>query len=385
MHILITSPIPSHPQNHGNRTRVYSLCRALQRHGATIHYVFGGLEELPRHQELAMREVWDHVHILPPYRNHRNHMSGANYHNIDDWYVEEVTTITQRILSIWRIDYCVANYVWFSKWLEQVPAGIPKYIDTHDVFAERHQRLERDGLDPSWFSTSLKEESKGFDRANTVIAIQSEEAREFAGRTKAHVTTLGHFVETDFLEPKMAAANAQIKVGYLASNNPINQQSLVMFEKSLTKHPQVADHFEFVLAGDICSSPAAAETRFQKAGFVDNIQEFYRDLDLVINPNIGGTGLKIKSIEAMAYGKPLVATADAMVGINTDHPAHTLKTTDAMCEYLEKCVSRDALPDLSNASRQIISNYIAEQKQALDALFPGLVKGKPAIAQDANK
>ena len=372
MHILVTSPIPSHPQNHGNRARVYSLCRTLQQYGAKIHYVFGGLEELPTNQELAMRQAWDHVHILSPSRNHRDRMSGGGHHHIDDWYVEEVTRLTKHILSTWRIDCCIANYVWFSKWLEQVPGNIPKYIDTHDVFADRHRRLEQDGLSASWFSTSPGEESKGFDRADTVIAIQSEEAKEFTNRTKADVATLGHFVEADFLEPRAKTGSANIKVGYLASNNPINQQSLAMFEASLEKYPALADRFEFILAGGICDSPAAVETKFRKVGFVDNIRDFYKDLDLVINPNIGGTGLKIKSIEAMAYGKPLVATADAMVGIDSSHKAHALATTDALCQYLKQFVTTEALPGLSLTSRQIITQYIAEQQQTLDALFPGL-------------
>lgn len=332
-----------------------------------------------------MREAWDHVHILPPYRSHQDRMSGGGHHTIDDWYVEEVTALTKRILSIWRIDYCLANYVWFSKWLEQVPEGIPKYIDTHDVFAERHQRLERDGLTPSWFSTTAVEESKGFNRADTVIAIQSEEAREFSGRTKADVATLGHFVETDFLDPRIVSPGAKIRVGYLASGNPINQQSLVLFDKSLAKYPQLADRFEFILAGDICGSAAAADTKFHKAGFVEDIREFYEGLDLVINPNIGGTGLKIKSIEAMAYGKPLIATADAMVGIESDHRDHSLKTTDAMCEHLAEFVTPGALPDLAAASRQIITHYIDEQKQAFELLFPGLLSVEPATSRDMNK
>ncbi len=323
-----------------------------------------------------MRETWDHVYILPPYRNHTSRMSADNYHAIDDWYAEELTTVTNRILSRWRIDYCLANYVWFSKWLEQAPTHIPKYIDTHDVFANRHQRLIQDGLAPSWFSTTPTEESKGFNRADTIIAIQSEEAQEFAARTDANVATLGHFIESDFLKTRQPDNSSKIRVGYLASSNPINQQSLKLFDASLSRQPELLNQFDFILAGDICMSSAAENTAFTKAGFVEDVREFYQGLDLVINPNIGGTGLKIKSIEAMAYGKPLVATGDAMVGIASDHAAHALPTTDALCDYLSNHVSVEALSSLALSSQQVITSYIEDQKQALETLFPKLTAAK---------
>lgn len=372
MHILVTSPIPSHPQNHGNRARVMALCKALQLAGAQIHFVYGGLERLTAEQEQEMRAEWDFVYVLPPMRAKDRRQSFASHHAIDDWYADALDDVVKKILGTWRVHYCIANYVWFSRWLPQVPAGIPTLIDTHDIFADRHARLKADGLAPSWFSTTQEEESVALNRANTVIAIQEAEALEFQTRTKANVVTLGHFIEPTFLSPRALGENQKVTIGYLASDNPINQQSLEALVSGLSKRPHLVEKFEFVLAGAICNGPAAQSELFKKLGFVKDATDFYRDVDVIINPNVGGTGLKIKSIEAMAFGKPLVATRDSMIGIQTDAAYHAFRRPDDMLAFFDERFSAEQLGEMAHTSQHIITDYMATQQKMLAALFPAL-------------
>lgn len=317
-----------------------------------------------------MREAWEHVYIVPHDPAPRK-QSKRTHHLIDDWYVPAVTDITQRILSIWNISHCLANYVWFSRWLEDVPQGIPKYLDTHDMFANRNKNLKRDGMKASWYSTTRAEEKKALDRADVVLAIQSSEAETFRRATDSDVETLGHYVPPHFLgKPKRKKAD-RIKVGYLASNNPINQHSLQKFSLEIKQFPSLLDKVSFQLAGAICSSDVAADCPFEKLGFVDDVDDFYGDMDIILNPNIGGTGLKIKSVEALSFGKPLIATVDAMVGIETSEPHHQHKTLKFMCKGLLALADNPELIDtLGTRGRTIFEDYSSAQKTVLDKLFP---------------
>ena len=369
MQILVTSPIPSHPQNHGNRARVFSLCKTLQNRGYAIHFVYGGLEGLSEEQELAMRECWEHVYIVQPKKGARK-QSRRNHHLIDDWYVPEVSDITARILSIWKIDYCLANYVWFSRWLDDVPASIPKYLDTHDMFADRHKRLRADGMEPSWYNTTKREEAKALKRADCVLAIQSTEASFFEKLTKTKVRTLGHYVPANYL-PQPSTARDKLKVGYLASNNPINQHALSELTKELNKQPELLDRFSFELAGAICGSGVAQDIPFTKHGFVESAESFYADMDIILNPNLGGTGLKIKSVEALAYGKPLLATFDAMIGIPSPYNIHQHADIAALVTSLSELdLSDNQISALGAASQEVFAAYQQEQSETLDELFP---------------
>jgi len=370
MQVLVTSPIPSHPQNHGNRARVYSLCRTLQRRGYKIHFVYGGLEGLSEAQELAMRAAWEHVYIIPHDPAPRK-QSKRNHHLIDDWYVPAVTDITQRILNIWDISHCLANYVWFSRWLEHVPAGIPKYLDTHDMFANRNKNLKRDGMNARWYSTTRAEETKALNRADVVLAIQSSEAETFRRVTEAKVATLGHYVPPHFLNSVQRTPHKKLKAGYLASNNPINQHSLHKLTQELANHPNLLDLVSFQLAGAVCNSGVADDSPFEKLGFVENVDSFYADMDIILNPNIGGTGLKIKSVEALSFGKPLIATVDAMIGIETQETNHQHKTLKSLCNGLLNLAQNPAMINtLGIDGRTIFIRYSQSQKDTLDTLFP---------------
>jgi len=370
MQVLVTSPIPSHPQNHGNRARVYSLCRTLQNRGYKIHFVYGGFEGLEPDQEMAMRNTWDHVYVVPHDPSARK-QSRRKHHMIDDWYVPQVTAITDRILKVWKIDYCLANYVWFSRWLTSVPEGVPKYLDTHDMFANRQKSLKKAGIKGSWYSTTPSEEAKAFKRADYVLAIQDSEAEKFKKVTKRPVETLGHYLPPQFLPPRKRVRGQKLRVGYLASSNPINQHSLHHFGKTLINRPRLSELCSFHLAGAICTSDTAHDTPFEKLGFVESVASFYEDMDIILNPNLGGTGLKIKSVEALSYGKPLVATADAMVGIATSDPLHKCKTLEALAEALEYLAANpDKIETLRQIGQSVFQNYSDAQTQTLDHLFP---------------
>lgn len=53
--------------------------------------------------------------------------------------------------------------------------------------------------------------------------------------------------------------------------------------------------------------------------FIENLDNVYNDAKIAICPMFSGTGLKIKVVEAFAYGKPVVCTQMGMVGQpNTD-------------------------------------------------------------------
>ena len=53
----------------------------------------------------------------------------------------------------------------------------------------------------------------------------------------------------------------------------------------------------------------------RRLGFVDSLDEVYRQAAVVINPQQFGTGLSIKSIEALRHARPLVSTISGARGL----------------------------------------------------------------------
>jgi glycosyltransferase involved in cell wall biosynthesis len=56
-------------------------------------------------------------------------------------------------------------------------------------------------------------------------------------------------------------------------------------------------------------------------------------MDIVINPMVGGTGLKIKTVEALAYGRAVISTKAGASGLGIAHH-------DLLHEDIESLVGR---------------------------------------------
>jgi hypothetical protein len=51
-----------------------------------------------------------------------------------------------------------------------------------------------------------------------------------------------------------------------------------------------------------------------RLGFVQELQTFYGAIDIAINPMVGGTGLKIKTVEPLCW-RPVLATPAGIQGL----------------------------------------------------------------------
>ncbi|MDO6691922.1 glycosyltransferase [Aliiglaciecola sp. 3_MG-2023] len=354
-HILIVSPIPSHPQFQGNSARIYRLTRMYQMLGYKVHFVYFGMEGLTPKQEREMRACWDFFHFVQPI-GPAAEPSYETYFDIDDWYDQRVSALVEKLCMRYDFSVCLTNYVWFSKVLEVVPQKTQKIIDTHDVFGDRHLVARKAGLEPAWFYTTKELEAFALDRADIVIAIQDEEARYFESITNTPVEVMGYVVPQQQLLTRNPVDEEKIRIGYIGSANPFNVQSIIALQNELLINNEMFSKFEFYLAGTICNSISSVNKVFKIIGKVQELSDFYREIDVAINPMVGGTGLKIKSLEALSYGKPLIGTLDAMVGIEVFDDMQKYESLSDLARGL-KLLDSERLAELITNSEKAFNTY----------------------------
>jgi hypothetical protein len=266
------------------------------------------------------------------------------------------------------------NYAWYSKLFDVLPREVVRIVDAHDVFGGRAEYFAEIGLDPEWFHTSVEQETHGLDRADFVLAIQEQEAEILRGRTRSAVHTVG-FMEADgFLSVRKRAPGDRLIVGYIGSGNPFNVASMRVFAEDLKARPDLRARIDVRLAGKVCSAFERISHPFTLVGVVDSVVDFYRSVDVVINPMRGGTGLKIKSQEALSSGKPLVASADAMTGISSTHPGHGLENNSAILDRLMLLAEHpELLPVEAEMSRLTFSAHRRVQTEAFVRFWADVV------------
>lgn len=363
LRILVVSPVPSHPPNQGNAARILAFGRELQLRGAVLDYLYYGMEGLTNDQRAAMSAFWHRFFFQAS--SPKKRPARASRWGIDDWCPEELRNYVRELVRTNRYHAIIVNYVWMSGVL--VDLDIPcKVIDTHDLFSDRHKILERNDLDPRWFFTSVDEERRGFERADIVVGIQENESARIRAMQDAEVITIGHVIAPHFLLGHRRA-EAFFLFGYLGSANPWNVRSVRELDAALAG--EVEEPLSWALAGTICRRDLHLQSGPYRMGLVDTLADFYRNVDCVINPMIGGTGLKIKTVEALSFGNPVIGTHDAFEGLPTTHALHELATMEDMVEAMKDYRSIPALQaELLRASRELYFHYMADVSRQYDRL-----------------
>jgi hypothetical protein len=318
--ILMVSPIPSHPADQGNSARILKLGQELKDLGVHVEFYYYGMEGLTDDQRRQMSDFWHGFHFMPSLP--LPEPSWPRYWGIDDWCPPSLCDAVRSIVERGGFRAVMVNYVWMSR----VFCGLEnviKILDTHDLFGDRHKVAIDAGLEPNWFFTSLDEERGGLERADLVIAIQSAEASILRERCRSQVVTVGHCPPPEYLVASRRRKPIEL-FGYIGSANPWNIKSILEFDKAYSQNASAG----WLLAGSITRQTMKLRSQPSLLGMVEKLEDFYDSVDCVINPMLGGTGLKIKTVEALSFGKPVIGTLDAFQGIPSNYPAHQATTME---------------------------------------------------------
>ena len=96
-------------------------------------------------------------------------------------------------------------------------------------------------------------------------------------------------------------------------------------------------------------------------GTVDNLEKYYYRFPVIVMPILYGAGMKVKTAEAMMYGKTILASDEALVGYETDGIKGIFRCNTAE-EYIE------VIQDIFN--KKNIYNF-SEDQQSVRNLYLG--------------
>ena len=130
------------------------------------------------------------------------------------------------------------------------------------------------------------------------------------------------------------------------------------------------------MIGDLPSADQAAFAQdwITLHGFVPDIADFYAQMDLILSPVTMGTGINVKTVQAMAYGMPLLTTAWGCKGIETGDPMHSFASMDDLVGGLMGLDAKSAiLNHLASVSRDTYLRFHAESMESFNRI---IVAGK---------
>ncbi|MBN9279964.1 MAG: glycosyltransferase [Hyphomicrobium sp.] len=375
LNVLYFSPFPSHPDNHGNQATIQAFGRRFREMGHQVHFALLQSRLYDENAVALMQNAWDSLTIIP---NDLRLWSNGTDIPFDAWYEEGIGERIRLLCAKYDIDLVFCSYVFQSKLLDYVPEHVLKVIDTHDKMGGRYEMLRKNGQPTEFFSCTPDEEGAYLRRADIVVARRAEEAEYFDAVTgRASAIVIPHVEEPRPLDREFTdLAN----IGLVASANQINLAIVLQFLQAVERrteagHPPFYVHIAGQVRDMIRALPSAKAEMFMKPwvkllGFVPDIGEFYSSVDLVVSPVTMGTGINVKTVQAMAYGMPLLATAWGSKGIETEEPMHNHQDLDTLVDGLF-CLAKDPnrLSALAEVSRQRYRAFYEDSNRAMEGMF----------------
>lgn len=324
MKILIVSKCPTHPTDAGNKKAVLAQIEVLKSLGNEVHFIY--VEEMPLRMEkqpfveyrVQTSRYWgDYFYLFTVGKWDKLRMNVVSnlkrilfrdYHNVDETYPHGLSAYVRRLQNEQHFDICIVNYIWLSKLLVEVK--FPKTaIHTHDALAYKDLKVGA-----KCRTMTAHQEAKGLQRSENLFALQDNEASYFgilAPLSKVYTI----YSKYDY-QPQLMTGNHHLL--FMSGSNAYNQNGIRWFVKEV--FPLIRQRFsdaKLLIGGSICKEIKGLDGMegVELFGFIENPADFYAKGDVVINPVYQGTGLKIKTFEAISYDKVTMVHPHSMEGV----------------------------------------------------------------------
>ena len=237
------------------------------------------------------------------------------------------------------------------------------------------------------YDLRVKKHKKSFDRlkyqeshmhtyADYFLACSANDVTEFLRLNKNRIkgvvvpngTTQKKFVQKDFSEPSLIFCGS---LDYTPNKNGL----LWFYEMIWPELKQSIEAISLTIVGrnghDQAYEPLKKDYQINFVGEVGDLAPYYEKSDLAIVPLLEGSGTRLKILEAMSFGVPVISTSIGAEGIDTINNTNILIAdgpeffTSSITNVLEnrpklRCLSKNgmALIETKYNWQQIINEFV---------------------------
>ena len=357
---VVICPLPGDPISMGrllDTCSVYPNLIVCQRDGTILHHLAGGdgpIRDLAGVTPRAFGEVLGEDSGAPA--------AQRLLPIIRTFCPDLLTEVLVHLDAALRPEVVLVDYVFMARALPLIRPEALKVVDTIDVFSTKRDKVIQFRIEDS-LELTADEEADLLGNADLVIAIQSDEAEELNRLAPAKpIITAG----IDF-DPVAAVRAPPRDPGILlvASDNAMNVKGLrdfLRFAWPLIRRE--VSNAELRVGGAVGTRANVEEEPGVKIlGSIDDLPAAYADARVVINPAVAGTGLKVKTVEALCHLRPIVVWPSGVDGLGADVRALCRVATDwyrFSQHVIDLCTSDDAAESLYRARDRIHRTFSAD-------------------------
>jgi glycosyltransferase involved in cell wall biosynthesis len=367
MRILFLSRWYPYPPIHGSKLRIYHLLTGLaQKHEITLLSFFEE-SDVPVNTK-ALETICREVHVVPwkPFNpgslRARLGFSSLTPRSVIDTFSVDMKQCIAQILSAEDYDMVVASQIYmavYGQYFHRLPAIFEEvesgWLYEHFAQAQSPWRRLRHGLTWAKHSRFLAALVKNF-KLCTVVSDREYQILSRAVNGYQSIEVVPNCVELkNYLDIQESPQPDRLIFTGSISFMP-NYEAMVWFLGEVYPHVQAqVPEVKLTITGDPARRHLPPAKNVTQTGFVNDVRPLIARAWGSLVPIHSGGGTRLKILEAMALGTPVVATSKGAEGLDVQ-PGQHLLIGDTPESYAREVVRLLKEPEL----RQYLVNNAAQ-------------------------
>lgn len=305
----------------GAKLREYYLAKGLGERGGLVHLFFAGAGDPAQGADAAFPRKA--VAVPAPRRYTPAKIARGIFGRwplpVVNYTSEEMRAALAAALAAERFDLAHIDSIHMAAYASMLPRGLPVVYDWHNIESELMRRYgARAGFLRSAYAAATARRLAALERRILRAAfghiVCSERERDELRRVapEARIAVVENGVDTRYFQPG-GGERGRWRVVFVGSMNyHANVEAAVWFAHAVW--PAVRERFPGWTLTVVGSDPAPAvlalrgEKSVEVTGSVPDVRPYYREAVAAVAPLHTGGGTRLKILEAMAAGAPVVST-----------------------------------------------------------------------------
>lgn len=394
MNILFLTQIPPYPLDAGPKVRIYYVLRYLaQRHRVTLlSFVRNEVEE---RAAAHLRSFLPEVHTVPIKRSRvrdaffwgASWLQGQPFLIVRD-SVEEMHQTMARLTARQRFDAIHADQLSMAQYAVAFPHQ--RVLDQHNAvwtivyrLWQNERTIWRRWLMRHEWQALQKYEAHICHRFDHILTVTEEDRRALEsldGQRPLPITVMPICIDPDEVPRIERVAQPRHIICIGGMFYPPNVDGIVWFARQVLPHVQAVcpDSQLFVVGGrpaPAFRALARENERIQVTGYVADPTPLLRESAVFIVPLRAGGGMRVKILDAWAWGIPVVSTTIGCEGIAVSN-AENMLIADEPRAFAEAVIRLIHDPDLGQRLAQAGRSWVEQHYhwrtvyQLLDQIYP---------------
>jgi len=232
---------------------------------------------------------------------------GSQESPLPDYAFPGMVSLFRKITRENRYDYIINGYVYWANILrEPLPGTVTKVLTIEDMIS---QKIFESATEAVEMDELLREEIARVNLFDKVICLSHEELTYFSANA---IHPDYYYVPVFMAKPDVHERQKEYDILFIGYDNPDNIEGLEWFFGKV--YPLLPVGLRFVIVGQ-CADHAPDLPGVTKVRYVEDTGDVYAGSRISINPLQKGTGMKVKVVESLAHGIPVVSTPKGLVGM----------------------------------------------------------------------